>query len=172
MSADPLLSHLDAFVGFVRSRTGDPELAADLVQDCLLKALKSDSRPEDEEGVVTWFYRILCNAIIDTHRRRQTREQALEKLTHELPQHLSDEDEKSVCQCVMKLLPTLPEADATLLRQIDLEGGSVTDLAHATDQRVNTLNVRLLRARRRLREQVERTCRTCAQHGCLDCDCG
>ncbi|HCN31333.1 MAG TPA: RNA polymerase subunit sigma-70, partial [Verrucomicrobiales bacterium] len=34
------------------------------------------------------------------------------------------------------------------------------------------LNVRLLRARRKLREQVERTCRACATHGCLDCDCG
>jgi len=71
----------------------------------------------------------------------------------------------------MKLLPALPEADAELLRRIDLGGESATDIANRTNQRVNTINVRLLRARRRLREQVERVCRTCATHGCLDCDC-
>jgi RNA polymerase sigma-70 factor (ECF subfamily) len=73
---------------------------------------------------------------------------------------------------VLKLLPALPEADAELLRRVDLEGESASELARAAGERVNTVNVRLLRARRRLREQVERTCRACATHGCLDCDCG
>ncbi len=171
MSTSPLLQHLDAFIGFARSRTGDPELAADLVQECLMKALKADNVPEDAEGVVTWFYRVLRHAIIDAHRRKTTRDQALEKLVHELPEALEPEDEKTLCQCVMKLLPALPEADAELLRRIDLGGESATEIAKATKQRVNTLNVRLLRARRKLREQVERVCRTCATHGCLDCDC-
>lgn len=171
MSTNPLLQHLDAFLGFARSRTGDPELAADLVQECLMKALKADHVPEDEEGVVTWFYRILRHAIIDAHRRRSTREQALEKLVHELPATLEAEDEKTLCHCVMKLLPALPPGDAELLRRIDLEGESATAIAQETNQRANTLNVRLLRARKKLREQVERVCRTCATHGCLDCDC-
>jgi RNA polymerase sigma factor (sigma-70 family) len=93
MSTDPLIQHLDAFIGFARSRTGDPELAADLVQECLMKALKADNVPEDAEGVVTWFYRVLRHAIIDAHRRRTTRDQALEKLVHELPEALEPEDE-------------------------------------------------------------------------------
>jgi RNA polymerase sigma factor (sigma-70 family) len=171
MSTSPLLQHLDAFIGFARSRTGDPELAADLVQECLMKALKADSVPENAEGVVTWFYRVLRHAIIDAHRRKVVRETALEKLVHELPESLSHEDEKTLCQCVLKLLPELPEADAALLKRVDLDGESPTDIANAANERVNTLNVRLLRARRRLREQVERVCRTCATHGCLDCDC-
>ena len=171
MVTGALIQHLDAFLGFARSRTGDPDLAADLVQECLMKAIKADNVPADSEGVVTWFYRILRHAIIDAHRRRTTRDQALEKLAYELPESLTTEDEKTVCQCVMKLLPELPESDAELLRRVDLEGGSVTEIANETNQRVNTLNVRLLRARRKLREQVQRVCRTCATHGCLDCDC-
>lgn len=171
MSTDPLIQHLDAFVGFVRSRTGDPELAADLVQDCLLKAFKSDHMPEDVEGVVTWFYRILRNAIIDVHRRRQTQNQVMEKLAGEMPEVMTLEDGKQVCGCGMKLMPALPAKDAELLRRVDMGEESITEMAKETGERVNTLNVRLLRARRRLREQVERTCRTCAQHGCLDCDC-
>ncbi len=172
MSLDPLLQHLEAFVGFARARTGDPELAADLVQECLLKAMKADQVPEDAEGIVTWFYRVLRNAIIDAHRRRRTREESSEDLAFELSSSPGPEDEGRICQCVMRLLPGLPAADAELLRQIDLEGGSASDLARLSTLRVNTLNVRLLRARRRLRELVERTCRTCAAHGCLDCDCG
>lgn len=171
MSTDPLFQHRDAFVGFARSRTGDPELAEDLVQECLLKALKADHVPGDAEGVVTWFYRILRHAIIDAHRRKSTRELALEKLVHELPATPVPEDEKSLCQCVMKLLPALPPADAELLRRVDLEGEAATAIAHESGRRVNTVNVRLLRARKRLREQVERVCKSCSTHGCLDCDC-
>jgi RNA polymerase sigma factor (sigma-70 family) len=171
MATDALLQHLSAFIGFARSRTGDPELAADLVQECLLKAMRADNVPEDAEGIVTWFYRVLRHAIIDAHRRRETRHRTLEKLAHEWPESPDPEDEKALCHCVLKLLPTLPEADAELLRRIDLEGESPTDIARARNERVNTFNVRLLRARRKLREQVERTCRTCSTHGCLDCDC-
>lgn len=171
MATDALLQHLNAFVGFARARTGDPELAADLVQECLLKALRADTMPEDGEGTVTWFYRILRHAIIDAHRRRTTRDKIAEAFTREPPEFAGLEEKEAVCQCVMKLLPTLPKSDAELLRRVDLEGESVTEMARATDQRVNTLNVRLLRARLRLREQVEQVCRTCATHGCLDCDC-
>jgi RNA polymerase sigma-70 factor (ECF subfamily) len=171
-STHPLLGHLEAFTGFVRSRTGDPELAADIVQDALLKALRSENAPQDEEGMVTWFYRILRNAIIDTHRRSTVRGRALERLSQEPPETAAPEDEKAVCRCVLNLLPALPRADAELFRRIDLGGESATELARASGKRVNTVNVRLYRARRRLRAELERVCRTCATHGCLDCDCG
>lgn len=171
MSLDPLLQHLDAFVGFARARTGDPELAADLVQECLLKAMKADPVPEDAEGVVTWFYRVLRHAIIDAHRRRETREKSSDALVLELSGRLEPEEEKNICQCVMKLLPGLPAEDAALIRRVDLEGEPASEVARSSNLRVNTLNVRLYRARRRLRELVERTCRACAAHGCLDCHC-
>lgn len=73
----------------------------------------------------------------------------------------------------MSTSPLLEHLEAfELLRRVDLGGESASELARAAGERVNTVNVRLLRARRRLREQVERTCRACATHGCLDCDCG
>jgi hypothetical protein len=102
---------------------------------------------------------------------REGKPNALEKLAQQWPESPSPEDEKAVCQCVLRLLPELPAGDAELLRRVDLGGESPTEIAAAANERVNTLNVRLLRARRKLREQVERTCRACATHGCLDCDC-
>lgn len=172
MDTAPLIQNLDAFVNFVRSRTGDAELAADIVQECLLKAIRSDTQPQDDEGTVQWFYRILRHAIIDAHRRRTTRERALTAFEEQWPDMLSPDDERQLCQCMMAILPGLPEGEAELLRRVDLGGESPADLAAAAGERVNTVNVRLFRARKHLRERLELVCRTCAKHGCLDCECG
>ena len=54
-----LLQELEKFTNFVRSRVGDPHLAADVVQDSLLKAVRSVDQLRDNESVTAWFYRIL-----------------------------------------------------------------------------------------------------------------
>ena len=65
-----LLENLKEFLGFARKRLGDPELAADVVQDSLLKALKAADQIRDEESAKAWFYRILRRTIIDLYRWR------------------------------------------------------------------------------------------------------
>ena len=73
-----LLDSLNIFHAFARKRLNDPELAADAVQDALLKALKSPDAPNDQEKVVPWFYQILrrtTSTFIDgkRHARRPWR---------------------------------------------------------------------------------------------------
>jgi RNA polymerase sigma factor (sigma-70 family) len=171
MDTAPLTQNLDAFVNFVRSRTGDAELAADIVQDCLLKAMRSDVEPRDGEASVQWFYRVLRHAVIDAHRRRTARAKALTAYATEWPESLEPEDERRLCQCIDTILPALSGTDADLIRRVDLGGESPAAIAATTGERVNTLHVRLYRARRELRRQLEQLCRTCAKHGCLDCEC-
>lgn len=65
-----LLENVKEFVAFARRRLGDPELAADAVQESLLKALKAADQIRDEENARAWFYRILRRTIIDLYRRR------------------------------------------------------------------------------------------------------
>ncbi len=168
---DALIENLNAFVAFARKRMGDPELAADLVQDSLLKALKSSDQPRDSEGAVTWFYRILRYSIIDLYRRRDVRDRALECLQAELPEQPDAASERVLCQCVKRLLPDLPEQYREVLQRVDLEGVTPKEAAQALGTTLNNLNVRLHRARQRLRERVEATCRLCSKHGCLDCSC-
>jgi DNA-directed RNA polymerase specialized sigma24 family protein len=45
---DRLLANLDAFTAFVRRRVGDAEVAADVVQDALRKAISHIDQVEDE----------------------------------------------------------------------------------------------------------------------------
>lgn len=68
-----LLDNMNEFVGFARKRLGDPELAADAVQNSLLKALKAADQIRDQENAKAWFYRILRRTIIDLYRRRDAR---------------------------------------------------------------------------------------------------
>jgi RNA polymerase sigma-70 factor (ECF subfamily) len=166
---DALIENLNAFVAFARKRVGNPELAADLVQDSLLKALRSADQPCNGEGAVTWFYRILRHSIIDLYRRRDVRERALQRLQTELPDAAA---ERVLCQCFKRLLPRLPAQYRDLLQRVDLDGASPKDAATALGLTLNNLNVKLHRARQRLREMVEATCHVCSKHGCLDCSCG
>jgi len=168
---DALLENLNAFVAFARKRIGDPELAADLVQDSLLKSLKSTDKPVDSEGTVTWFYRILRHAIIDLYRRQDVRKRALDRLQAEIPEYPDAATERVLCECVKRLLPGLPEQYRDVIQRVDLDGQSPGATAANLGLTVNNLNVRLHRARHRLREKVEATCRMCSKHGCLDCTC-
>jgi RNA polymerase sigma-70 factor (ECF subfamily) len=55
---------------------------------------------------------------------------------------------------------------------VDLDGLSPTALARQRGVTSNALTVQLYRARTRLRDLLQATCKVCATHGCLDCDCG
>src|SRR5918998_4324866 len=65
-----LLESRDRFLGYVRKRVADPELAEDILQDSLLRALRAAPDLRDEDCLLPWFYRVLQNAIVDAYRRR------------------------------------------------------------------------------------------------------
>lgn len=167
-----LLSELEAFTAFARSRVGDPHLAADVVQDSLLKALKSIDQVRDDEQVVAWFYRILRHTIIDLYRRRDTARRTIERLEQESDAPPDAEEERVACACVESLIPTLKPEYAELIRELDLAGRDPAAFALEHGISANHLRVRHHRARRQLRERLEATCKICATHGCLDCGCG
>jgi RNA polymerase sigma-70 factor (ECF subfamily) len=167
-----LIDNLKVFVAFAQKRVGDPHLAADLVQDSLLKALKAGTMPTGAEDSVIWFYRILRRSIIDLYRRSDVRKRALERLEGELPEVPDAAAERTLCQCFKRLLPDMPATYREALQRVDLDGVPPVDAAKSLGISLNSFNVRLHRARRRLHEKLVATCRTCSKHGCLDCTCG
>lgn len=165
-----LLSSLEAFLGFARKRLNDPQLAADAVQDALLKALKAADTPKDSEKLIPWFYQILRRTIIDIYRRNATRSEALESFAQEQATPSTD-DERLLCQCFRPLLSTLPRQYEQVLNAVELEGREPKQVAEDLNLTWNNLNVRLHRARAALRGRLEETCKACSVHGCLDCTC-
>lgn len=166
-----LLGSLEEFKAFARKHLSDPELAADAIQESLLKAVKASEGIDELGDAKAWFYRILRRTIIDLYRRRDARARALERMERELAVPATAEEERAACACLGKLLPTLKPEYSALIRRLDLEGESSEQVASNLGLTANNLKVRLHRARKQLRERLITTCGICATHGCLDCTC-
>jgi len=161
------------FLAFLERRVGSPEDAEDILQAAFVRVAERGGAIADDESAVAWFYRLLRNALVDHYRHRDAQRRALERtarLSAE-PPPLDPAMEQVVCLCIHDLLPTIKEGYADLIRRVDLESKSIAETAEATGMTANNTRVKLHRARAALRKQLERSCGTCAQHGCLDCTC-
>ena len=166
-----LLSHHEKLLAYVRTKISDTDLAADLLQESLLKALRAAPDLQDEDKIVPWFYRILNNAIIDVYRHRQVKAKSLDAYAQNQELIPGAEDEVVLCACFRALIPTLKPEYAELIEKLDLVDGDPVQVAGQLGINRNNLKVRRHRARQALRQRLEETCRLCAKHGCLDCTC-
>lgn len=169
-----LVENHQRFLTFVRSRVGSDAAAEEVLQAAFVKGLEAQGTLENEETAVAWFYRVLRNAIIDHYRHRAVEARALEQQARALPEAIDDASPElvnNICRCVSGLMSTLKPDQADVLHRVDVDGMSVPDVARQDGITPNNAAVRLHRARQALRKQVERVCRTCAAHGCIDCTC-
>lgn len=171
---DVLVANHRRFLSFLERRVESRAAAEEILQAAFVRSLEKGATIRDEESAVAWFYRLLRNAVVDHYRRRGAEERALEKaaVAQLVAEQLVDDDVKAaLCGCMSELIPTLKDEYQGVLRAVDLEGRAVSDVAGELGITPNNASVRLFRARKALKKQLERTCRTCAEHGCLDCSC-
>ena len=168
-----LLAERRAFLGFLERRVGDRDLAEDILQESLAKAVERADSIRDEEAAVAWFYRVLRNAIIDRSRRAAVADRRLTEYAQQLEQASEPDPShvEQVCQCVRALVDTLKPDYSMALEQVDLAGKSLADYAQEVGITANNAGVRVHRARKALRKEVFGFCRMCAEHGCVDCSC-
>ncbi len=166
-----LLEHLDAFVGFVRKRVGDEDVAADIIQEALAKALAHEGDVRDDDRVVAWFYRILRNTIVDVQARRSRDQRRSVPVESDDQLSASDEEMRAVCACLGEAIRTLKPEYAEVLQAVELGGEEPATTAQRLGITATNLKVRRHRAREALRERLHAICRMCATHGCVDCSC-
>ena len=163
------------FLAFLERRVESREAAEDILQDAFVRGLARVQTLRDREAVIPWFYRLLRNALVDHYRKRDAEGRALDRVAAEAGEAEPGPDqelEAEVCACVTALVETLKPEYAAAVRRVDLEGVSVAAFAHEAGITINNASVRLHRAHGALRRQLERSCGTCATHGCDACDCG
>jgi RNA polymerase sigma factor (sigma-70 family) len=166
-----LLEHHGRFLAFLTSRVGHLQTAEEILQTALARIIERDPLI-DLESVSAWFYRVLRNAIADYYRRQAAESRALDAWRTEQAELEDDDDlQRTVCACVGDLIPRLKPEYAELLVRVELNGESLQDAAKSLAITPNNASVRLHRARQSLKQRLEETCRTCAAHGCLDCNC-
>lgn len=169
-----LVANHREFLAFLQIRVGSRAVAEDILQDAFVRGLDKLGDLRDDEAAVAWFYRLLRNAVIDRQRRDAAAGRRLGALAAELEEAVEPAPELrgAVCQCVARLTDTLKPEYAEALRRIELDGLAVKDYAAEAGITAGNAAVRVFRAREALKKQVARSCGTCAEHGCLECDCG
>lgn len=172
-----LLEQRSAFHGFLKKRLVDGDVAEELLQQSLVKAVERSHELKRNESAVAWFYRILRHAVADYYRSRAADHRKFEGLRLEMvasgddKMPALDELRPAVCACLGTLVAELRPAYAELIRRIDLEGESPDAVAKDLHVTPNNLTVRLHRARQALKAGLEQACGICTKHGCLNCTC-
>jgi RNA polymerase sigma factor (sigma-70 family) len=173
-TAEKLVESHRQFLAFLERRVGSRAAAEDILQEAFVRGLRRADTLRSQESAVAWFYRLLRNAIADHFRRRKREQRALERLAAEPVETMVAEPEltDAVCRCIRSLVDTLKPEYAQVLRRVDLDGLTPAAFAAEAGITANNAGVRAHRARLALRRQVERSCGTCATHGCYNCQCG
>ncbi len=169
-----LLANHHRFLKFLEQRVGNRADAEEILQSAFVRSLDKGNDIRERESSVAWFYRLLRNAVIDHYRRQASAQRKLERFARHLSDSVEQADpgtEKVICECIHDLIPMLKPVYAQLISRVDLQGSDVNSVAEALGITAGNARVRLHRARAALRVEIERSCRTCASHGCLDCTC-
>jgi RNA polymerase sigma-70 factor (ECF subfamily) len=158
------------FLSFLESRVHGRAAAEEILQAAFVKAIEVGDSIRSESAVA-WFYRVLRNAIVDFYRDRASESRALDLHAREPELPTEPELRAAICQCMRTLIPSLKPEYAEVLKRVDLAEQPISEVASSLGISSNNATVRLHRARQALKSQLERNCRTCATHGCLDCTC-
>lgn len=160
--------HQQKVLGLVNGILRRREDVEDVAQQVFLKAYVSLRKFDQRAAFSTWLYKITVNECWDYLRKKKVRpltyegdmsEEQLSQLdgaAEEDRPPQSPEEQAEVRELLEWLLGKLGEPDRQLLVLKEIEGFSVQELAEILDLNVNTVKVRLFRARSRLMDAYRR----------------
>ena len=140
------------FYRVAKQYVGDPDLAMDLVQDAVVKALQHRDSLRDPGAVKAWLYRILVRECI-TFYRRNGRVVYLPQPPSGIQESCEDRmaDQEMLERAVDALSPKLKTV--VILRFY--EGMQLSEIAQITETNLNTVKSRLYKALGKLRESLK-----------------
>lgn len=161
----------DRFLAFLRRQIRDPATAEDVLQTAYLKAVEHGAELREAESSVSWFYRILRNAIIDHYRRTAAHSRAMEQIVAGWKDGYEPELKAEACSCIAEVVRGLKPDYRAAIEQVDLGGMPVESFAASKNTTANNAYVRLHRARKAVAKKLIEVCGTCRTHFCIDCTC-
>lgn len=145
--------HRDRMWAVALRTLGDPDEAADAVQDAFVSAYRKASSFRGEAAVTTWLHRIVVNACLDRMRRKSVRPVADDELIEaaERDSPMPDQTvEREVSMEVSAALKLLPPDQRAALVLVDMMGYSVEDAAQVLEVPSGTVKSRCARGRAKL----------------------
>jgi RNA polymerase sigma-70 factor (ECF subfamily) len=153
--------HRDRLWAVAVRTLGDPEEAADALQDAMIAAFRRADTFRGDSAVMTWLYRIVVNAALDRMRRRAARptaacqdEEALDALATGSKSAADPSGSSDTAIDVRAALRRLvPEQHAALVL-VDMLGYPVAEAATVLGVSEGTVKSRAARGRARLRRRL------------------
>ncbi|MBI5878931.1 MAG: sigma-70 family RNA polymerase sigma factor [Chloroflexi bacterium] len=147
--------------------------AEDLTQDVFVKVSRALKTFRGESQLSTWLYRIATNAAFDRLRSPSFRKRLSENSTEIGEAEVDDKDvwtgekthsveqqlvRKEMNECIRDRIERLPENYRPVLVLSELEGLSNKEIAELLGVSLDTVKIRLHRARERLKVELVRHC--------------
>lgn len=135
---------------------GQADLADDLCQEALARALQNQHQLRSLEKFDAWIFMILSNCWRE-HLRRRRPNVEFEESEHVHGQRSIEEDQQQndLVAHLRKQVALLPDMQRQVLTLVDLEEFSYAETADILEVPVGTVMSRLHRARARLRSQLQ-----------------
>jgi RNA polymerase sigma-70 factor (ECF subfamily) len=161
------LPHQAEMYGVAMRICRNPDMAKDLVQETLLRAMVAWASFQPGSNLRAWLFRILTNAFINGYRKRRRHQRfATERPGDALnalygrDQDRTDDLEEVVlegelCDEVKSALDRLGPEYRDVVERADLRGEKYKDIADALDLPIGTVMSRLFRARRALEVELK-----------------
>ena len=161
------LPHQAEMFGVAMRICRDPDLAKDLVQETLLRAMVAWTSFQPGSNLRAWLFRILTNSFINGYRKRRRHQRfaterpgdALAALYGSDQDHTDDLEvalcEGELCDEVKAALDRLGPEYRDVVERADLRGEKYKDIADALHVPIGTVMSRLFRARRVLEGELQ-----------------
>ncbi len=131
--------------------------AEEAAQDAFMKAFTYLKNFNRQAKFSTWLYRIVFNTAISSKRKNRHQFQSIENSILEYPHRADSELERNDKQIfVAQAMTTLNEADRLAIQLYYIKEFSLEEVAETMGQNINTIKVRVHRARQRLADELKR----------------
>jgi RNA polymerase sigma-70 factor, ECF subfamily len=148
------LPHLRAYG---RSLTRDPDMADDLVQDTIVRAIGARESFQDGTNLKAWLFTILRNKFLDDRRRKRGFFEQIETVVHERLVCPPSQDAAVEFANVARVFWTLSAPHREILMLIGVNGLNYEEAADILGCPIGTVRSRLSRARTELQKKINAT---------------
>ena len=154
--AELVRRHRDRLWAVALRTLGDPEEAADALQDALLAAFRRAESFRGDAKVTTWLHRIVVNACLDRARRRRVRlveplaEEDDRQLTLSVPEGPDSAEVQERRADILAALRQISPDQRAAIVLVDMEGLSMEEAAQTLECAVGTVKSRCSRGRAKL----------------------
>lgn len=135
----------------------DAQLAEDLAQEAVEKALRNAAQVHEPDRLKGWLYRILANCLRDHYRARREHDDLdayADVLADAGPTPEESQARAQVTARVRRAVAELPLGQRQTVTLVDLEGCSYAEVSEALQIPIGTVMSRLCRARLALRARL------------------